>query len=117
MPTNVELTKEQVREIIARRVADEFNDGDVATLGIGLPTYAANYIDENKRVVFQSENGLYGSGKIIKENGDPRIINAGGACVELQEGCCFYDTQMSFLIMRGGHMRFKWMKRAVLQVG
>lgn len=105
MSTQVELTKEQIREIIAKRAAKEFKDGDVVTLGIGLPLYAANYVDENVEIIFQSENGLLGGGKIVEgENADPKVINAGGACVEQKPGCCFYDTQMSFLIMRGGHI-------------
>ena len=56
------LSKEQCREIIARRVAKEFAEGDVITLGIGLPTEVANYIPHNMHVIFQSENGLLGVG-------------------------------------------------------
>ncbi|MGL6120878.1 MAG: CoA-transferase, partial [Fusobacteriaceae bacterium] len=58
----MELTKEKVREIIARRVAKEFNDGDVVNLGIGLPTEVANYISNSIYVSLQSENGLIGMG-------------------------------------------------------
>ena len=55
------LSKEQCREIIARRVAKEFAEGAVITLGIGLPTEVANYIPHNMHVIFQSENGLLGA--------------------------------------------------------
>ena len=103
MNTKAELTKEKIREIIARRAAKEFKDGDVVTLGIGLPTDVANYIPEGTHVMFQSENGLLGMGK-ESENQDNRIINAGGGCVEYTEGACFYDSQMAFTLMRGGHI-------------
>ena len=100
-----ELTKEKIREIIAKRAAKEFKRGDVVTLGIGLPTEIANYVPDEMGVIFQSENGLLGAGRLHQgESPDPRIINAGGAFVEPIKGCCFYDTQMAFTIMRGGHI-------------
>ena len=98
-----ELTKEKVREIIARRAAKEFKDGDVVTLGIGLPTEVTKYIPSDIDVMFQSENGLLGVGKDA-EIPDNRIINAGGGCVGIREGACFYDSQMAFTLMRGGHI-------------
>ena len=102
---NTELTKEKIREIIAKRAAKEFKEGDVVTLGIGLPTEVANYVPEDMHVIFQSENGLLGVGKKQKEdNIDPRIINAGGGYVEAKKGACFYDSQMAFTMMRGGHI-------------
>lgn len=101
----VELTKEKIREIIAKRAAQEFKRGDVVTLGIGLPTEIANYVPDEMGVIFQSENGLLGAGRLHQgESPDPRVINAGGAFVEPIKGCCFYDTQMAFTIMRGGHI-------------
>lgn len=73
------LSKEQCREIIARRVAKEFAEGDVITLGIGLPTEVANYIPHNMHVIFQSENGLLGVGPHDGAAGDnPKVTNAGG---------------------------------------
>lgn len=99
------LSKEKVREIIAKRAAKEFNAGDVVTLGIGLPTAVADYVPQEKKVVFQSENGLLGNWKNTNdENADQRIINAGGVCVEPQVGACFYDTAMALTMMRGGHI-------------
>ena len=77
-----ELTKEQIREIIAKRAAKEFKDGDVVTLGIGLPTAVANYIPEGTNIMFQSENGLLGVGKDAKIP-DERVINAGGSYAKL----------------------------------
>ncbi len=100
-----ELSKEQVREIIAKRVAKEFKEGDVVTLGIGLPTAAANYVSPEKHIIFQSENGLLGLGKSQSgENPDPHIINAGGGLVEVQEGACFFDSATALTMMRGGHI-------------
>ena len=99
------LTKEQIRAIIAKRAAKEFQDGDIVTLGIGLPTEVANYIPADKNVIFQSENGILGLGK--SQSGpdfDDRIINAGGRLVEANCGACFYDAQMAFTMMRGGHI-------------
>ena len=99
------LSKEEIREIIAKRAAKEFKEGDVVTLGIGLPTAVANYVPESMNIVFQSENGLLGLGKNQDESKqDKRVINAGGACVEVTKGASFYDSQMAFTLMRGGHI-------------
>lgn len=100
-----ELSKEEIRKIIAKRAAKEFKAGDVVTLGIGLPTEVANYVPEDLHVMFQSENGLLGVGKTpCEKTADKRIINAGGGCVETKKGACFYDTQTAFTMMRGGHI-------------
>ena len=103
MEAVMELSKEKIREIIAKRAAKEFKDGDVVTLGIGLPTEVANYIPDGTTVMFQSENGLLGMGK-DSESGDYSIINAGGGPVDYVKGACFYDSQMAFTLMRGGHI-------------
>lgn len=100
-----ELSKDKIREIVAKRAAKEFKDGDVVTLGIGLPTAVANYVPKNINIVFQSENGLLGLGKDQDpDNQDRRVINAGGGCVQTTQGACFYDSQMAFTLMRGGHI-------------
>lgn len=99
------LTKEKIREIIAKRAAKEFKDGDVVTLGIGLPTGVANYVPEDINVIFQSENGILGLGKSqTGDKLDKRIINAGGGLVEAKYGASFYDALMAFTMMRGGHI-------------
>lgn len=99
------LSKDKIKEIIAKRIAKEFKENDIVTLGIGLPTEAANYVEENINIIFQSENGIVGMGKDQKgPNYNNKIINAGGICVELNEGASFYDSQMAFTIMRGGHI-------------
>ncbi len=99
------LTKEEIRHRIAKRVAQEFNDGDIVTLGIGLPTLAADYIEEGKHVTLQSENGVIGVGKTPDEsNSDERITNAGGKLISLIEGGCYFDSFLSFGMIRGGHI-------------
>lgn len=101
----MELTKERVREIIARRVAKEFKDGDVVNLGIGLPIEVANYVHDSIYVALQSENGLIGMGPTPCEaEEDCRISNAGGSLVTIAPGGCFFDSFTSFGIIRGGHV-------------
>ncbi len=94
-----------VKEIIARRVAKELKDGDVVNLGIGLPTLIPNYLDEGIDVTFQSENGFIGIGlapEAGKENKD--LVNAGGLPATVVPGAVFFDSSMSFTIIRGGHL-------------
>lgn len=101
----MELSKEKIREIIANRVAKELSEGDVITLGIGLPTEVANYVPKEMHIMFQSENGLVGVGpKPSEETYDKDITNAGGTVVEVKEGGAFFDSVMSFAMIRGGHV-------------
>lgn len=93
------------REFIARRVALEFMDGDVVNLGIGMPTMVANYIPKELDVILQSENGLLGlgpraEGAQVNEN----ITDAGGTYVTVLKGASFFDSSLSFAIIRGGHV-------------
>lgn len=93
------------KEIIAKRIAKEINDGYVVNLGIVLPTLVSNYIDENKDVTFQSENGFIGLGKAAKgDEVDKDIVNAGAQPVTIKPGAVFFDSTMSFGIIRGGHV-------------
>ena len=92
------------KEIIARRVAMELEDQDLVNLGIGLPTMVANYI-EDIEVYLQSENGLIGLGPTPSpEEADYDLTNAGGQAVTLKEGGMYFDSLMSFSIIRGGHV-------------
>jgi acetate CoA/acetoacetate CoA-transferase beta subunit len=101
----MELSKEKIQEIIARRVAEEFKDGDVVTLGIGLPTKAVSYLPQNIHINIQSENGVLGVGTYQDEyTKDARITNAGGIGVTINAGGCFVDSLTSFGMMRGGHI-------------
>lgn len=93
------------KEIIARRVAKEFENGQLINLGIGLPTLTANYIEDGISVTFQSENGMVGMGKVAdKDEIDLDITNAGGQYVTINDDGAFFDTAVSFGLIRGGHV-------------
>lgn len=93
------------RALIAKRVAQELNDGDFVNLGIGLPTLVANYIPEGITVHFQSENGVMGVGPAPeKGHEDEDIINAGGGYITAKSGASYFDSALSFAIIRGGHI-------------
>lgn len=99
------MDKAQIREVIAKRVAAELKDGDLVNLGIGLPTLVANYVPEGIDVCFQSENGFVGLGPAPSEGEeDPNIVNAGGQSVTILPGGTFFDSSVSFGIIRGGHL-------------
>lgn len=93
------------KEIIARRVAKEFKDGDVVNLGIGLPTMVANYIPEDIELILHSENGFVGIGPAPAEGEEEKdLVNAGGQPVTMIPGGTYFDSAMSFTIIRGGHL-------------
>ena len=94
------MEKEQIREVIARRVAMELKDGDVVNLGIGLPTLVPNYLPEGVKVILQTENGLIGMGP-TPEAGmeDPDLVNAGGGAITALPGAASFDSAASFGII------------------
>ncbi len=99
------MDKNQVKEFIAKRVAQELEDGDIVNLGIGLPTMVANYIPEEIDVTLQSENGFVGLGPAPeKGKEDKDLTNAGGLPVTINAGGAFFDSAVSFSIIRGGHV-------------
>ncbi|HAL74309.1 MAG TPA: succinyl-CoA--3-ketoacid-CoA transferase [Clostridiales bacterium] len=93
------------REIIARRVALEFKDGDVVNLGIGIPTMAANYLPEGVHIMIHSENGMLGmGGAATPEEATNDVTDAGGNQVTILPGGMFFDSATSFGLIRGGHV-------------
>jgi acetate CoA/acetoacetate CoA-transferase beta subunit len=93
------------KAIIAARAAKELKDGDVVNLGIGLPTLVANFLPPGLDIWLQSENGMMGMGPAPQmDRANPDITNAGGFPVTALPGAAFFDSAVSFGIIRGGHV-------------
>lgn len=95
------------KEVIAKRIAQIFQNGAVVNLGIGLPTLVGNYVPDGVDILLQSENGFLGLGPAPCEGEeDPFLVNAGGQPVTLLAGGCYFDSATSFGIIRGGHVDY-----------
>jgi len=91
---------------IAKRIAQELQNGWYVNLGIGIPTLVANYIPEGIEVEFQSENGLLGMGAFpIEGEEDADLINAGKQTVTIMDGGVIFDSATSFAMIRGQHVQ------------
>lgn len=103
MIEDIELAK----NIIAKRITREFKNNQLVNLGIGLPTMVANHIPQGINVILQSENGMIGMGPAPepgKEN--PEITNAGASMVTILPHGCYFDSAMSFALIRGKHVEY-----------
>src|SRR6056300_182148 len=95
------LTKNQ----IAKRIAQELQSGYYVNLGIGIPTLVANYVPEGIEIAFQSENGILGIGPFpMPGEEDPDLINAGKQTITPQLGASYFDSSISFGMIREKHI-------------
>jgi 3-oxoacid CoA-transferase B subunit len=103
----ITISEESAKERIARRIAAEFNStGDriFLNLGVGIPTMVADFVT-NPNVYKQAENGMLGVGPLAKPGEeDWQLINAGRQMVTQTKGCCYFDSSLSFGMIRGGHI-------------
>ncbi|MDD2804428.1 MAG: 3-oxoacid CoA-transferase subunit B [Elusimicrobiales bacterium] len=99
--------KELKRERLIKRIAQELPDGALVNLGIGMPTMVANYIPKDRTILLHSENGFTGLGPAApKDAVNQSVVNAGGQPVTIVPGGAFFDSAMSFAIIRGGHVDY-----------
>ena len=96
------------REEMAERAAGELRDGEYVNLGIGIPTFIADYVP-NRSIMLHSENGIMGLGGYpLGGHEDADIINAGKEAVTTVDGASFFDSAMSFAMIRGGHITLRY---------
>ncbi|MGH4052711.1 MAG: 3-oxoacid CoA-transferase subunit B [Clostridium sp.] len=99
------MDSKTAKQIIAKRIGEELKDGQLVNLGIGLPTLVANYIPEGVNVTFQSENGMVGMGLTPQKGEENKdVTNAGGQFTSILPSGAYFDSAMSFTLIRGGHV-------------
>lgn len=95
----------EARHRIAKRAAQEIEDGMTVNLGIGIPTLVADYVPQDIFVQFHAENGILGTGSTPKkENADPNLCNAGGYPVTVTKGASYFDSATAFGMIRRGYL-------------
>ncbi len=93
------------REEMAKRLAQDIDDGAYVNLGIGIPELIAKYVPEDKEFIYHTENGLLGMGPSPEDGeGDPELINAGKKRVTELPGAAYFHHADSFSMIRGGHL-------------
>ncbi len=93
------------RSEMAQKVAQDIPDGSYVNLGVGIPEIVADFVPEGRELIYQTENGLLGMGRIPnKENEDRELVNAGKKCVTAIPGACYFHHADSFTMIRGGHI-------------
>ena len=93
------------REQIAERAASELPNGSYVNLGLGIPTLVSNYLEDSQNITIHSENGILNLGPSpFSGEEDPDLINASKETVTIQEGGSFFDSSLSFSMVRGGHI-------------
>lgn len=102
---NKEQLKGWDKSQMAKKVAEDIDDGAYVNLGIGMPELVADHVPEGVEVIYHTENGLLGMGAVPPEDQkDPELINAGKKCVTAIPGACYFHHADSFTMIRGGHI-------------
>lgn len=93
------------KEKIANRAAAEIQAGQIINLGIGIPTLIPKYLADKKQVIIHSENGILGMGNPCQRGAEDRnLIDAGGTYVTIETGGSYFDSVLSFALVRGGRL-------------